>query len=156
MQSLQPLEETLEIENLLPTKRFCFVCTGNTCRSPMAEAIFNRFYAKEGKAFSAGLYADGSPISEHAKEILQENGIHTMDTYRSKQISEKDLQSADEIIAISRSHARQLTLLFPLFASKIHVLPTDIPDPYGQSLDVYRVTYLSLKKAIAQYLGKEG
>ena len=53
-----------------------FVCTGNTCRSPMAAAMFN-FLFPERNAFavSAGLCADGSPISENAKEALRRRGV---------------------------------------------------------------------------------
>ena len=54
--------------------KIIFVCTGNTCRSPMAEALFNNRVKDSGKfcASSCGLFADGSPISHNAKLVLEE------------------------------------------------------------------------------------
>ncbi|MGN1409680.1 MAG: hypothetical protein ACI4XJ_05840, partial [Eubacteriales bacterium] len=53
-----------------------FVCTGNTCRSPMCEAVFNSMYGSDKiKAKSAGIFADGSPVSKNAVKALAEDGI---------------------------------------------------------------------------------
>ena len=52
-----------------------FICTGNTCRSPMAHYYLNSLNLNGVKAFSAGLFADGSPISENSRLALSEAGI---------------------------------------------------------------------------------
>ena len=119
-------------------KNLLFVCTGNTCRSPMAEAVFNSLC--DGNKFhadSCGLYADGfSRISENACKALSEFGIDFDST--SKTITRELCEKAHYIIGISNRHAGALAVAFPEFENKIYSFPIDIPDPYGCDLDVYK------------------
>lgn len=137
----------------------CFVCTGNTCRSPMAEAVFNHVARvpeicsacdvekllndKHVKATSAGLAAFGEPISEYACTALAEAGIPSLpdNDYRShvsKGISLEIMKEADLVVGISSSHAMRLMSAFPQYASKITCMPKDISDPWGGTLDDYK------------------
>ena len=141
-------------------RRVLFVCTGNTCRSPMAAALYNDQYKEtEGAALatSAGLYATpGAPISNEAVEALREAGIAPIAGYdytahRARPIRREMMEEADEVVAISGSHAMELTLRFPEFAGKIRTLPMDISDPYGQGIEAYRLCLMQLRYCLQLY-----
>jgi len=137
------MEETITLKaekrtNSTDLPLYCFVCTGNTCRSPMAAALFNHKYPSLGYAVSHGISAFGEPAAEEAKAVLGERGITSLDSHRSSPVSEETVANAAAVIAMTPSHATQLLLAFPEAASKIHVMPKPIADPYGGSLDVYR------------------
>ncbi len=118
--------------------KILFVCTGNTCRSPMCEAIFNHDYGSENvKSASAGLSADGSAVSENAVLALAEIGIETKGR-RSRNVTEDDIRSADAVICVSKSHAYALSVRFLDYKDKIMYMPADITDPFGGDIDVYR------------------
>lgn len=119
-----------------------FVCTGNTCRSPMAAAVFNHLYSDRGVAVSAGLAADGSPISANAVHALRQKGIpstekNDYESHTSRTVTAEMMKAADRIIGISARHAMALMSAFPEYAEKIEAMPSDIADPFGGSAEVY-------------------
>lgn len=150
------LEKQLDAESLLDGDangagsilRVCFVCTGNTCRSPMAAAVANAM-AKQSEplqktvAFSAGLYAnDGEPISLHAQEALEAAGVLPVPdrdyrNHRAHTLSDADVDSADLLVGMSGGHCMELLMRYPQAAQKITVMPTPISDPFGGDLAVY-------------------
>ena len=138
--------------------RVCFVCTGNTCRSPMAEALFNALAKEHSKipleAFSAGLYAaEGEPIAKNAVLALTEEKIPEIHPYRlhlSHTITENEAQSYDRLVGITRSHAAELYLCFPGLAQRIVCLPKDVSDPYGGDLETYKACLAELKEQICR------
>lgn len=131
------------------TEKYLFVCTGNTCRSPMAAAVFNRLHANEGMlADSCGLSAcQGSPMSQNARLALE--GIGIFDTeHSSKPVSEELLYGADVIVGMTSTHAARLMMAFPQYASKITVMPLEIEDPYGGDEEVYKLCLMQICAAL--------
>ncbi len=113
-----------------------FVCTGNTCRSPLAEGYLNSLKLDGIKALSAGLFTDSSPISDNSKAILLENDID-LSNHISRQITREMTDNADKIICMSPSHLEAL-INAGVSADKLSVLGDGIADPYGGSLNEYR------------------
>src|SRR5690606_6629338 len=125
-----------------------FICTGNTCRSPMAEAIL-RSKAIEGIAVkSAGVNAfDGMPISTNSKTLIESKNMPY--TPASRAVTTDDLEWADLVLTMTSSHKATLLHSFPnietkTFTLKEYVTPEaapDIQDPYGGNLETYRATF---------------
>ncbi|MBR6509913.1 MAG: ribosomal protein S18-alanine N-acetyltransferase [Clostridia bacterium] len=112
-----------------------FVCTGNTCRSPMAEGYLESKNIDGLSVRSRGLAANGEDISENSKAVLAEIGIDMTD-YISEPLTQSDLLWADKIYCMSLSHKTAVSM----FASKdkVFVLGDGISDPFGSDLETYR------------------
>ena len=125
------------------TSSVCFVCTGNTCRSPMAEAVLKHLCKGAYKVCSAGISpSEGDSISENAVKALKKAGIectpdNDYEHHRATAVTEETVRSCDKIVAISGRHMMALIYAFPQYAEKITVMPTDIPDPFMQGEEVY-------------------
>lgn len=140
-----------------------FVCSGNTCRSPMAAYLGADIAVKEypsGKFCfdSAGIAtSDGFPATDHALEALAEWGIDAS-AHRSKQFQPYMVGLSDYIVCMTELHKNALCHSFPEAADKIFVIGelsgsgADIPDPYMGSLAMYRNTRDKLKEEIAVIL----
>lgn len=88
-----------------------FVCTGNTCRSPMAEAILKE-NSNQFKVQSAGIHAsNGSPTSEETKEVLEEAGIKLV--HKAQQVTAELIDWADIVLTMTHSHKQLLKQMFP-------------------------------------------
>ena len=121
----------------------CFVCSGNTCRSPMAEAVLNYLGKGKYRALSAGTSAcDGDGITWNAEKALKNAGIpsagsHDYKNHRSRQITYSDIANCDKIVAMTGRHLIQLISAFPEAADKMIAMPKDIPDPFMYGEEVY-------------------
>ncbi len=139
-----------------------FVCTGNTCRSPMAEALFNHLYANDTRcAASAGLFATGEPISKNAVSALMERGVlpTAKNDYRShvsQSVNENILENAALVVAMTSSHAMQLIMRYPAYASKVAVMPKDITDPFGGDEEDYRRCLADIEEALKEAFAPAG
>ena len=121
----------------------CFVCSGNTCRSPMAEAVLNYFGKGKYRAVSAGTCAcDGDGITENAALALERAGIpseggHDYKNHRARSVRYSDIVHCDMIVGMTARHTMQLISAFPEYAEKIRTMPVEIPDPFMYGEVVY-------------------
>lgn len=137
-------------------KFIAFVCSGNTCRSPMAEGIFNKL-AEENKlsvrAESFGMATvDGLPVSENSVKACSEIGID-LTGKKSNAVGSVDLKKYDKFYCMSQSHADILKIYLGVDEEKIAVM--GVSDPYGGDEDVYRICrdeiYNSVEEIIKEY-----
>ena len=136
----------------LTARIILFICTGNTCRSPMAERLCEKLLAErlhctvdqlEEHGFvvmSAGLSAGlDTPASRFAVETLRERGLDLSD-HRSQQINEIQVRFADHIFALTRGHREAILSYWPGSDTRLCVLRTDggdVNDPIGSGLGDY-------------------
>ncbi|HOB11529.1 MAG TPA: low molecular weight protein arginine phosphatase [Syntrophomonadaceae bacterium] len=146
-------------------KKVLFVCTGNTCRSPMAEALFTRmlqlsgYPADEIRVESAGLYAwENDQATPEAIEVMSQLGID-LTGHRSRSIDDAMVQEADLILTMTRNHRDKLQELFPHLRSKIYTLAEyagqpdeEIPDPYGQNIETYQQALQQIKSLLEKII----
>lgn len=123
-----------------------FVCTGNTCRSPLAAALARRMGID---AQSAGLSPlPGAPATIQAQRTAAALGAD-LSAHRAQAVSPDLLAGADRIYAMTQAHADALRSRFPAFAERIFTLHPQIPDPYGGDDQVYAQCAQLLLKALA-------
>lgn len=132
-----------------------FVCTGNTCRSPMAEAILKSKNIENLDVRSAGISAfDGGSISPNAAQTLAIHGIPQQ--HQSHSVTLENLHWADLVLTMTVAHRNALQSMFPQFEDKIYTLkefvsPSSTPnisDPFGGDISVYLETFEDLNQAI--------
>ena len=129
-----------------------FVCTGNTCRSPLAEGLAKKLLAERlgccphelpARGFwllSAGVATyGGSPAAPEAAEIAAELGAN-LESHRTRPVNPQLLAAADDVIVMTAGHAHALESRYPGLGPAARLLcdDEDLADPIGSSLDVYR------------------
>lgn len=138
--------------------KILFVCTGNTCRSPMAAGIFNALAQKAGLpvvAESCGIAASGAPATTNAVLAAAQYG-GDISAHISCQVDADMIRSADRVFGMTDMHVRALISAFPQYASKIERLSEqDISDPFGGNFEVYnrisKQIYSAVKRIISRY-----
>lgn len=143
--------------------KILFVCTGNTCRSAMAEGIAKDLLKKENisaEVSSAGVFATfGLSASENAVLALNEIGID-ISKHISKPLSKEMLQDAYLVLTMTKSHKNAILSKYPQFSDKVFTLfefigeDKDVNDPFGRDLETYRKSAIEIKQAIEKIIKK--
>ena len=145
--------------------RIVFVCTGNTCRSPMAEAIARKFAVEKGLhelEFSSGGTSawDSAPASDGALLVAMERGMD-LSEHRAQNLTRDLVQSTDLILAMGPHHLERIEALggegkaFLLSDYASHgKVKRAISDPIGAELDVYRATADELEEEIRRVVDR--
>lgn len=142
-------------------KHVLFICTGNICRSPMAEGLLRHMAGDEIEVSSAGLGAGrGQPPSAHAVEVLRPEGID-ITGIRSRPVTPDLLEKADHIFTMTRDHLDMLLLLYPEMAAKARLLRfgdaaegrrADVTDPIGGTRATYEACKEDIKRSLPRVL----
>lgn len=167
-QIIRPGAYSQEQLNQMAKIQFLFLCTGNTCRSPMAEGIFRKYLAeklncevdhleKNGyKVCSAGVMGlVDMPATNEAVAACAAKGFDIR-THRSQALSQKLIENSDVIYAMSRTHCRTVLALSQKAADKCMLLAEgkDITDPIGQGQHVYDGCADLIEKAVKKRIGE--
>ncbi len=153
-------------------KTVLFLCTGNTCRSPMAQVMLQRMLRDEGvgedkvKVVSAGLYAsNGEPATIQAVKAMENRGL-SLAFHRSRRLTPRMIDDAFLILGMTEEHKQAVLMLDAAASDKVFSLGEyvssgagdgvwqQVPDPFGQPLAVYEKTADVLESLLTQVVKK--
>lgn len=152
------------------TKSILLVCTGNSCRSVMAEGILRKYLKESGRddieVISAGVHAiDGMNPTKETIEVMNKEGID-VSNFKSKGLTDELIKKADLILVMASHHMDDIINRVPEAAQKIHILKQfgvkyeakacedlDIADPIGRDKNFYEEIFAAIKKEMKRIAG---
>lgn len=129
-----------------------FVCTGNTCRSPMAEYYLSSLHIPDIKVTSAGIYAMGEKISPQSVEVMSEIGISACD-HIPRPLTDELINGADLIYCMTASHKALLVSLGVNEGKILLLKDSGISDPFGGDTEIYRKCRNEITDSIDKLFG---
>lgn len=147
-----PQIDTTEAQPPLAPTSVLFVCTGNICRSPLAEVMARSTFDGDHFVFSsAGTHVvAGYPATEHAQTVARERGLDLTDH---RAVSLDTCEEPDVVIGMEQHHLVAARQAFPrLDIARFRLLdhPVAIVDPYGYDLEAYEVAADHIERALAE------
>lgn len=133
-----------------------FICSGNTCRSPMAEGIFRKMLQENGLdefvfCSSAGICAqEGQAVSKYAQEVCREIGVD-ISKHKARRLCPQDVKNSEILAVMSHKYAAFLKSM-GAYPEQIIVLGNEIADPFGGNAEKYRSCRNNLQNALPQLL----
>lgn len=149
---------------LPPPRSVLFVCLGNVCRSPYAEARFRQMAPEGVRTASVGFIGPGRSPPEEALEVARQRGVDTGE-HRSRVVTLGDVERADLIVLVDPAHGRQLRRRFRQASTPMVVLgdldprtprTRSIPDPWGQPLDTFHEVFERIDRCIEELMRSSG
>ena len=136
--------------------RLLVLCTGNICRSPMAEAWFRRELGHRAVVESAGLGAlVGKPADPMAIDVARENGLD-LTSHVARQITPDMIRHASLVLTMETRQRDQVLKLAPWATGKVwriaHHMGQDVPDPYRSTREAFGITYHLISQAGRHWL----
>ncbi len=152
----------------MPT-RVLFVCTGNSCRSVMAQGLLQKELKQQEHrlrepvdVMSAGVFAiEGLPASKETLVLLQQEGVD-YSGHMSRHLSDNMIRQATAIFVMEQLHLEEILRRVPEAKVKTHLLktfglpsasaeePPNIADPIGKPLELYEICFATIKEAVAR------
>jgi tRNA threonylcarbamoyl adenosine modification protein (Sua5/YciO/YrdC/YwlC family) len=148
-----------DIEKVINTKNILIICTGNSCRSVMAEELLKKKLDKrqDVQIYSAGTgAAAGMAVTFETQKLLEEEGID-VSKHKAEQLTDVMVKKADLILVMQKHHEDSVLRKYPFAKNRLYLLKEfakiddgdlNIPDPMGMSEGFYKKVFLIIKQAI--------
>ena len=138
-----PPQRPIELCYLVAMSRVLFICSGNTCRSPMAARIAQRVFGSTHTVLSAGAETgSGAPAAKNAIKALEEMGLD-LSKHRSVDVQDLDIDSFDVVVIFRPSSGELISI-----PDAVPMTYLDVADPYGGTLDNYRAAARSIERGV--------
>lgn len=143
-----------------------FICTGNICRSAMADGLMKKLVMDNNKdivVYSCGIYAeDGDMATYNAIEAIKEYGVDLRE-HRATNINNSQIEDMDIILCATTSHKNTVIRMYPELKDKVYTMKEyadfdkndlDIPDPWGYDIETYRFCASTINKCLEKIIKK--